>query len=79
MKAMNLNDNTNMFDDLYDIWAGSENNIWKKDSREEDLSQSAGVEIHIEPDDATCIEDITSFIVIEDVMGSIKTKYSRQI
>ena len=56
----------------------SEPDNWNKSKRKYDLSNCAGIEVIIQPSDAKDISEVESFIVTEDVMGSITQKYTRK-
>ena len=65
-----------LFDELFDI--DSTNREWIKHKSEHDLSNLAGVEIHIEPPTARSVDEVESFHIIEDVMGSVHTNFERK-
>lgn len=52
---------------------------WDASQPDNDLSNCAGLEVRIFPDDAKHINEVNSFDIIEDVMGSITTTFTRKI
>ena len=65
-------------DKLMDIFFKGENDDWKHGEPDYDLDTYAGLEIEVEPEDVTDINQVTAFTVTEDVMGSISTTFRRR-
>ena len=68
---MTLDHNSPLFDEILDI-SFSRTNIWKQGKTTYDVDTCAHIEIEIEPEEATTINEIKFIKISQDVMG-IKT------
>jgi hypothetical protein len=66
-------------EDIFNLWFGTGFiNFWSSSSPDYDLDHIGELKFEIEPEDAKSINEIKSFTVEEEVMGSIRTTYTRK-
>jgi hypothetical protein len=66
-------------ENIFNLWFGTEfANFWSSSSPDYDLDHISELKFEIEPEDAKNINEVKSFTVEEEVMGSIRTTYMRK-
>ncbi len=66
-------------EDIFELWFSvTFNNFWSRSSPDYDLVPIGELEVEIDPENAKNINEVESFTIDQDVMGSIKTVYTRK-
>ena len=73
-----MNQKHTLFNELTEIFLSNKINNWKKTKPDYDLSNISGLKVIVHPYDAKTLNEVESFDIIEEVMGSITTSYSRK-
>ena len=71
--------NDELTKNIFDLWLSKTfSDSWISSSPDYDLDNIGEFQVEIEPEDAKHINEIKSFTVDEEIMGSIRTTYTRK-